>query len=124
MRAKDIGIPVTAVVEIEMSQTLELVIDLVARGEVKISDHGYDELTADGILVRDIVAGVKGAAVIEDYQDYPKGPCVLVLQKDPQGQPIHVVWGVPRNASSPAVVVTAYRPDVEEWTDDFMRRKR
>ena len=107
-----------------MSQTLGLVIELVARDEVKISEHGYEELAADGILIRDIIIGVKGAVVIEDYPAYPKGPCVLVLQRDHQGQPMHVIWGIPRNALSPAVVVTAYRPDVEEWTDDFMRRKR
>ena len=107
-----------------MSRTLQLVIDLVARGEVKISDHGYDELAADGILVTDVISGVTSAAVIEDYPDYPKGSCVLVLQRDHQGQPIHVVWGIPKNSPSPAVVVTAYRPDGAEWTDDFLRRKR
>ena len=34
-----------------MSETLRLVIDLVERGEVKISEHGYEELAADGIFV-------------------------------------------------------------------------
>ena len=36
---------------------------------------------------------------------------MLVLQHDGQGQSIHVVWGIARSTTSPAVVVTAYRPD-------------
>jgi uncharacterized protein DUF4258 len=106
-----------------MSQTLQAVLELVARQEVVVSDHGYDELAADDILVHDILMGVSEVTVIEDYPTYYKGPCVLVLQKDQQGQPVHVVWGIPYNASSPAVVVTAYRPDPTRWTADFLRRK-
>jgi len=106
-----------------MSHTFQCVLDLVARQEVVVSDHGYDELAADDILVQDILTGASEATVIEDYPTYYKGPCVLVLQKDQQGQPLHVVWGIPKNASSPAVVVTAYRPDPARWMDDFMRRK-
>ena len=60
-----------------MSQTFRSIIALVEAGEVKISDYGYDELAADGILVREVVAGVRGGVVVEDYPEYPKGPCVL-----------------------------------------------
>jgi len=105
-----------------MSQAFQLIRELVARREVKISSHGYDELAADDILVRDIVAGVQDGEVVEEYLGYPKGPCVLVLQRDYHGKPIHVVWGIPRLSTTPAVVVTAYRPDPAKWTGDFLRR--
>jgi hypothetical protein len=107
-----------------MSQTLDQVRDLVTRREVYISDHGYDELANDGIFVQDVLMGVAGAVLIEDYPDFYKGPCVLVLQPDEEREPIHVVWGIPKEASSPAVLVTAYRPDPSRWTSDFRKRKQ
>jgi hypothetical protein len=105
-----------------MSQTLQQILDLIDRGEVRVSAHGYDELAEDDIPVKDIMAGVLDAVAIEDYSEYPKGPCVLALQWDLQGKPVHVVWGIPRNAFAPAVLVTAYRPDPKQWSADFTRR--
>lgn len=106
-----------------MSETFNHVLNMVEHGEIQIYDHGYDELAAGDIFLRDINEGITNAAVVEDYPEYPKGPCVLVLQKDRDGEPIHIVWGIPKNASSPAVLVTAYRPDPKRWTDDFLRRR-
>ena len=68
-----------------MSEILGRIHVLVARRGVLISEHGYDELVADAILVTDVYEGVRDA--------------------------------------SPAVVVTAYRPDPDRWTEDLLRRK-
>jgi hypothetical protein len=105
-----------------MSQTLNKNRDLVARREVRVSEHGYDELASDNIFISDILAGVSEAAVAEDYPEYGKGACVLVLQRDADGQPIHIVWGISKHTTYPAVVVTPYRPDPSRWSDDFLRR--
>jgi hypothetical protein len=80
-------------------------------------------MSDENILARDVITGVLDGIVVEDYPTYAKGPCVLVLQFDQNRRPLHVVWGIPKNLSSPAVVVTAYRPDPDRWSEDFLRRK-
>lgn len=107
-----------------MSKTLAAVRKLVAAGDVRISEHGYDELVADGIAVREVLAGIAEAQVVEDYPGYPKGPTVLVLQSDREREPVHIVWGVPEGHSRPAVLVTGYRPDPGRWTADFIARRK
>ena len=107
-----------------MNDTLRRIADLVQGVAVQISAHGYDEMAEDGILAGEVVDGVAAAVVVEDYPEYSKGPCTLVLQRDRSGGPIHVVWGIPRGQTSPAVLVTAYRPGPARWTDDLLRRRQ
>lgn len=106
-----------------MSDMFEHIKRLVTDRSVRISDHGYDELVADDISTRDVIERVGDGRVVEDYPDYPKGPCVLVLQSDRNGNPVHVLWGIPKGHSEPAVVVTAYRPDPAQWQNGFMKRR-
>lgn len=106
-----------------MSEFVEKVRALISAGEVRISEHGYDELAEDGLTVREVLGGIVEAVVVEEYPSYPKGPCVLLLQKDKAGAPIHVVWGIPKDHDKPAVLITAYRPDPGRWDESFMRRR-
>jgi hypothetical protein len=107
-----------------MDRIWDKILQLIRFGDVRVSEHGYDEIAADKITIREIIDGIQTAMTIEEYPEYPKGPSVLVLQNDRKGRPIHVVWGIPKGRSSPAVLVTAYRPDPERWTKDFLRRRR
>lgn len=75
--------------------TLERIRKLVKAGDVRISEDRYDELAEDDIRVRDILDGIESSVVVEEYPEYPKGACVLVLQRDHEGLPIHD-YGVSR----------------------------
>ena len=65
-----------------MGDTFQRVRELARAGTVKISEHGYDELAADGISAREVVEGLQDALQIAEYPSFAKGPCVLVCQRD------------------------------------------
>lgn len=106
-----------------MSEFVEKVHALISAGDVRISEHGYDELAEDGLAAREVLGGILDSVVVEEYAHYPKGPCVLILQKDRTGALIHVVWGIPKGHDKPVVLVTAYRPNPERWDETFTRRR-
>jgi Domain of unknown function (DUF4258) len=107
-----------------MSEILRRVQALVGRGEYRVSQHGYRELLADDIVAQDILASVGAAVIVEEYPGTRKEPSVLVLQRDREGRPVHVMWGIPKAEGTPAVLVTAYRPAPDRWSHDFMNRNK
>lgn len=106
-----------------MSETLQKVLSLVSAGHVRISQHCLQELADDAIAPSDVIGGVENARVVEDYPLYAKGPCVLCLQMDKHGKPIHVLWGLAAKSPEVATIVTAYRPDPDRWHEDLVTRK-
>lgn len=105
-----------------MSKLLETIQELIGAGSFRISEHGYDELAADGLYIKELLKGLLWAQVVEEYPDYPKGPCVLVLVRSEDMSPVHMVLGIPKGKSGPAVLVTAYRPEQDLWDETFTRR--
>jgi len=103
-----------------MSETLRRVQTLVLADDFQVSDHGYEELAKDDILAEDAIADIARAVLVEDY---PERGRILTLQHDINGSPIHVVWALPADERRPAVLVTAYRPDLDAWDENFRRRK-
>ncbi len=105
------------------SKTLDTVRAHVAAGRVRVSEHGRLELADDNISLASLIAGLATAIVVEDYPDYVKGPCVLCLQRDEKGEPVHVLWGLAANAPDIVTLITAYRPDPGRWMEDWMTRR-
>ena len=105
-----------------MNKLYDKLCKLIYEGDVLISEHGYTELAEDSLTAKEVISGIEKAKIIEEYPEYPKGPCLLLLQKDSYGKPIHAVWGIPKNQDKPAVLITAYKPDPLRWDKSFTRR--
>lgn len=97
---------------------------LVRQRTVVVSQHATGRIAKRNILFTAIVAGVPTGEVIEDYPTYHSGPALLMLQRDGQDDAIHVLWGIEKGTTEPAVIVTAYRPDPTQWSADFRKRKQ
>lgn len=106
-----------------MSSTLATILPLVSLGDVLFSEHAVRELAADRIIVTGLLARIADWVLVEDYPNYFKGPCVLVLVYDDQDDPVHMLWGIARGRRRPAVLITAYRPNPSQWSGDFLKRR-
>ena len=95
---------------------------LVEGGRSRVSEHGFREMKEDGIRVADLLQGLATAEIVEAYPDYHKGPCVLILQRDADGEPVHVLWGTSKSHPDEATLITAYRPHPSRWSADYLRR--
>lgn len=106
-----------------MSSFLDLVRGLVRSGRYDITEHAFVELEKDDLIAEQIIEGVGEAVVVEEYPDYHKGPSVLVLQRNADGNAVHALWGIPKDKSEPAYLITAYRPDPQRWLPDMKTRR-
>jgi hypothetical protein len=97
------------------------IVQAIYRGRFLVSDHADEEARNDRLSLDEIAASVTGGEVIEDYpRDYPYPGC-LVLGFNGRGEPIHSVWAY-NELPGFAVLITAYRPAPERWTDWRVRR--
>ncbi len=64
---------------------------------------------------------IERGEIIEDYPDDPRGPSSLLLGRESEKRPIHVVCAPKEHYLA---IITAYLPEPAEWSDDFRRRTK
>ncbi len=58
--------------------------------------------------------------LVEDYPEDPRGhSCLLLGFEEPSNAPIHVVCS-PKDEY--LAIITTYRPNSEQWSENFQRR--
>ena len=95
--------------------------DAVREGRVFWTYHVNMRLRQRDIPSREIVEAVDTFVVIEVYPPERRLPCALVLGHGPE-RAFHVVFALDREDGN-VRVVTAYRPDPEEWNETLKRRR-
>ena len=83
--------------------------------------HAIERLFERNISEDDVEACVKNGEVIESYIDDKPYPSFLVLgyENGHVTKPLHVVYA---KNSEDMIVITAYRPDKNKWSDDYRQR--
>lgn len=86
-----------------------------------LSGHAEKEKQQDKITYFEIDEAFQTLEIIEDYPNDHRGHSCLVLGFTYERKPLHFVLG--NLEEEKVLIVTMYRPTVEEWIDYRVRRK-
>ena len=99
---------------------IEKLRDYFEKDSVFVTEHAAERFRQRGIRTADIRNAVSTGENIEQYpEDYPFPSCLL-LGSDQNGKMIHVCMSDEGTASR---IITAYYPDMNQWSADFRIRK-
>jgi len=89
-------------------------------GQIKWSTHALARMQERSIEPNDVIHCINNGKIIEHYpQAYPYPAC-LVLGTRGYGTCVHIVVGY---GSDLIWIITAYKPDETEWTNEYSERK-
>ncbi|MBR1560159.1 MAG: DUF4258 domain-containing protein [Clostridia bacterium] len=89
--------------------------ELCRRETLVVSLHCMKRLTERDIGLSEVIRAIMTGEIIEDYpDDYPYPSCLVL------GEGLHVVAGV---GDGRLWLITAYRPDPDQWEDDMRTRR-
>ena len=100
---------------------LRRVREAIATDRVTWSRHGVVRMQERGITRADVLDGLRGGEVIENYPDDVPYPSALVLGFA-RDRPVHVVVAVDTSTSE-AHIITVYEPSPDEFEPDWRTRK-
>ena len=100
---------------------INLIAEAIQADRVRITEHADEEAHADRVSIEQVLNGVAGGEIIEQYpDDKPYPSCLIYSESD---GPVHSVWAY-NEVNSWAVLITVYRPDPQRWINWRMRRPK
>ena len=106
-----------------METEVEILIQVRAAAQQKVLflPHALRQMLRPDRIIRrtEVRRVITEGEAIEEYPKDARGHSCLLLGFGDQGRPIHVVCA-PREDY--LAIITAYLPDVHEWSSDFRKR--
>ena len=100
--------------------TIEDIALLCKKQSVRWTRHMLERIFCRGISIDDVESALTNGEIIEQYPtDYPSPSC-LVLGRTKAGKALHIVCG---SNGVELWLITAYFPNLFEWTEDFRQRR-
>ena len=83
-------------------------------------EHAIQRMFERDIFEEDVENTINNGEIIEEYLDDKPYPSYLIL-KYFDSKPLHVVFAINKETNE-TIVITAYYPDKEKWSNDFKKR--
>lgn len=104
-----------------MALTIDKFQSLCSDSAIAITKHVKNRLAERRIMLDDILSGIVSGEIIKQYEDDKPFPSCLILGKDTNRNPIHIVASID---NAYLYLIPAYHPDCNEWEADLKTRRR
>ncbi len=82
-------------------------------------EHAIQRMFERDIFEADVEDTIKNGIIIESYVDDKPYPSFLALRL--KKKPLHVVFAK-NHEENEIIIITAYYPDKEKWSDEYTKR--
>lgn len=83
---------------------------------IAITKHAKERLIERNINLNDILSGINSGEIIKQYENDKPLPSCLILGKDCNNKPIHIVVS---HDNDFIYLITSYHPNPAIWKSDF-----
>ena len=104
---------------IDLEAALKSIREKAVAQQVRITQHAQQEMTAEAILMDDVLRILFDGQIIENDPDHRRGACCLMHGLDPANRYIHIVC---TTANPMLIIITAYLPLPPKWITPTQRR--
>ena len=82
-------------------------------------EHAIQRMFERDIFEEDVEETIQNGTIVEEYLDDKPYPSFLALSSN--SKPLHVVFAK-NDAENETIIITAYYPDKDKWSEDYKTR--